>query len=410
MPQFKGQSNDSTNPQEKPEELLPETSKRLYREAEMISLGVGRALIDTAKNPLDKLPEVSTSLAMGLALGAANRLGTPGRVVAAGVGTAMATKFAYDELTGKRWSQFGSAVKDTWHSEANLERNIDITKNSLGSFIIDAGVGAVGMKLGSSAAARFAPPAQLLKGALSRADSDGGAAIRSLQYRWENPVVLRKQAAGRIELISHTEPAAKGGASGDLIRVAKAADGEVLIAAMDVEGHGLNAAKKAVTVHAAIDKVLPQTGNKSASDILAMIDQKLNTKDELSITAAMLKYDPVSGKLQAATASSEFAFVVRSNGVVKQLDAEVGGLGLGTDMYRSFPRGNEVIQLNKGDTVVLASDGAFDRFGYGKVQAFQQFLEKTGPKPERIRQGILNQPQPEAGADDMSFVIFRPSE
>jgi serine phosphatase RsbU (regulator of sigma subunit) len=141
-----------------------------------------------------------------------------------------------------------------------------------------------------------------------------------------------------------------------------------------------------------------------------MIDQKLSTKDDLSVTAAMLKYDPVTGKLQTATASSEFAFVVRSNGVVKQLDAEVGGLGLGTDMYGSFPRGNEVIKLGKGDTVVLASDGAFDRFGYGKVEAFQQFLEKTGPKPEQIRRGILNQPQPEAGADDMSFIIFRPIE
>ncbi len=410
MPQFKGQSNDSAINQGQPDSVLSETSKRLYREAEMISLGVGRALVDTAKHPLDKLPELSTSLATGLALGAASRLGAPGRLVAAGVGTAMAAKFAYDELTGKRWTQFGHAVKDTWHSEANLERNIDITKNSLGSFIVDSGVGAVGMKFGSLAASRFAPPALLVKGALNRADSDGGIAIRSLQNRWENPVVLQKQAAGRIELISHTEPAAKGAASGDLVRVAKAADGEVLIAAMDVEGHGLNAAKKAVTVHAAIDKVLPQTGNKSASDILAMIDQKLSTKDELSVTAAMLKYDPITGKLQTATASSEFAFVVRSNGVVKQLDAEVGGLGLGTDMYGSFPRGNEVIKLSKGDTVVLASDGAFDRFGYGKVQAFQQFLEKTGPKPEQIRQGILNQPQPEAGADDMSFVIFRPIE
>jgi len=113
MPQFKGQSNDSAYSQGQPDNVLPETSKRLYREAEMIGLGVGRALVDTAKHPLDKLPELTTSLATGLALGAASRLGAPGRLVAAGVGTAMATKFAYDEFTGKRWTQFGSAVKDT---------------------------------------------------------------------------------------------------------------------------------------------------------------------------------------------------------------------------------------------------------------------------------------------------------
>ncbi|MFA7337529.1 MAG: PP2C family protein-serine/threonine phosphatase [Candidatus Obscuribacterales bacterium] len=410
MPQFKGQSNDSAKSQEQPDSALSETSQKLYREAEMISLGVGRALLDTAKKPLDKLPELTTSLATGVAFGAISRLGAPGKLVAAGVGTAMATKFAYDELTGKRWSQFGGALKDTWHTGANKERNIEVTKNSLGSFVVDTGVGAVGMKFGSLATARFAPPSLLVKGALSRADSDSGMALRSLQNRWEAPARLQKQAAGKIELIAHTEPAIKGAASGDLIRVAKTRDGEVLIAAMDVEGHGLNAAKKAVSVHAAIDKVLPETRNRSASDILGMIDQRLNAKDELSITAALLKYDPATGKLQTATASSEFAFVVRANGVVKQLDAEVGGLGLGTDMYASFPKGNEVIRLSKGDTVVLASDGAFDRFGYGKVQAFQQFLEKTGPKPEQIRQGILNKPQPEAGADDMSFIIFRPVE
>jgi len=413
MPQYKSQSNDLAKGQESLdsiERLLPETSQKLYREAEMISLGVGRAFLDIAQKPLDKLPELTTSLSTGVAFGAISRLGAPGKLIAAGIGTAMATKFAYDELTGKRWSQFGSALKDTWHSGANRERNIDITKNSLGTFVVDTGVGAVGMKFGSLATARFAPPSQLVKGALSRADSDGGMALRSLQNRWEAPAVLQKQAAGKINLIAHTEPATQGAARGDLIRVAKTRDGEVLIAAMDVEGHGLNAAKKAVTVHAAIDKVLPETPNKTASDILAMIDQKLNTKDELSITAALLKYDPATGKLQTATASSEFAFVVRANGVVKQLDAEVGGLGLGNDMYARKLRGNEVIRLSKGDTVVLASDGAFDRFGYGKVQAFQQFLEKTGPKPEQIRQGILNKPQPEAGADDMSFIIFRPIE
>lgn len=413
MPQFKSQSNDLAKGQESSggtERSLPETSQKLYREAEMISLGVSRALVETAKHPLDKLPELTTSLATGVALGAVGRLGASGKLVAAGIGTAMATKFAYDELTGKRWSQFGGALKDTWHSDANKERNIEITKNSLGSFVVDTGVGAVGMKLGSLATARFAPPGRLVKDAVGRADHDGGKALRDLEYRWENPELFQARVKGKGTLITHTQPAKAGEPSGDLINVANAPDGQLLITAMDVQGHGVNAAKKAVAVHATVDDVLPKTGNKSASEILTMIDEKLNTKDELAITAALMKYDPVTHKLQTATASQEVAFVVRANGVVKQLDAEVGGQGLGVDMYGTFPKGNEVIQLNKGDVTIVASDGVFDRFGYGGNAGFVEFLKKTGPSLEKIRRGILNKPQPEAGADDMSFIIFRPIE
>jgi serine phosphatase RsbU (regulator of sigma subunit) len=176
---------------------------------------------------------------------------------------------------------------------------------------------------------------------------------------------------------------------------------------MDVEGHGVNAAKKAVSVQATIDKILPQTDNKSASDILAMVDERLGTEDELSVTAALAKYDPVTHQLQTATASSEFAFVVRAKGTVHQLDAKVGGLGLGNNLYARFPGGNEVIRLGKGDTVVLASDGVFDRFGYGSAKGFRSFLKKVGPHPAEISRGILDTPPPETGVDDTSFIIFR---
>jgi hypothetical protein len=54
----------------------------------------------------------------------------------------------------------------------------------------------------------------------------------------------------------------------------------------------------------------------------------------------------------------------------------------------------------------MASDGVFERFEYGTVKAFTDFLRKTGPNPEAIRQGILSTPPTET--DDASFIIFRP--
>ncbi len=388
---------------------LIKASHSLYREAEMIGFGVAGAVVEIHSHPLNKLPELIASFATGSALGAISRLGAPGRAVAAGIGTAMLVKFGYDELTGKRWSRFGSALKDTWSSADNLEQNIEITKTSLGTFLVDTGIGYAGMKMSALAMSRFAPPAKLITDVVNRADVDGGAALRDLEDRWENPTDFqRNAAAGQLELIAYSQPAVPGEARGDLIMVATNREGNVLLSAMDVEGHGTNAAKKAVTVHAAFDEVLPRSGDKSASDMLDMIDHRLSTKDELSITAAMMKYNPATHNLETATASSELAFVVRADGTVHPLGADVVGLGLGTDMYSMLPSGNEVINLGEGDTVIVASDGVGDRFGWGDtaVKGFESFLTKTGPNPEVIRKGILDTP-PVEEVDDTSFMIFR---
>lgn len=392
-----------------PANLLLETAGSLYREAEMIGLGVGGAVLETVKNPLPKLPELGASLAIGSGLGIVSRLGAPGKAIAAGIGTAMMFKFGYDELTGNRWSNFGRAVKDTWMSADNMDRNIAVTKNSLGSFVVDTGIGWAGMKGSSLAMSRFAPPRLLVKDAIRRADADGGAALRGLQDRWENANRFQKIAEGKLEVITHSQPAVPGAARGDLVRVASTPDGQLLLTAMDVQGHGVSAAKKAVRVHAAIDETLPKTSNKSGSDILGMIDEKLNYSDELSITAGLMKYDPKKHTLHTATAGSELAFVVRANGAVRQLDAKGEGMLLGSELYSMLPKGNEVIRLRKGDTVIMASDGVFDRFGYGSAKGFGAFLKRVGPRLQEISRRILDTPPPATGVDDTSFIIFRPA-
>lgn len=411
MPQFDKPSTEFKSLQDNGlDNSLSEAAQSLYREAKMISLGCGGAFAETARNPLSKLPELAGSLAFGSALGVVSRLGAPGRIVAAGVGTAMTIKCVYDELSANRWSKFGSALKDAWKSADNMDENIRITRDSLGSFLVDTAVGYAGMKVSSLATSRFAAPEKLVADAVRRSNRDSGAALRSLQNRWENPSSFKRHAEGKLDLITYSQPASPGQPRGDLVRVDTTPEGKVLLAAMDVEGHGIKAAQKAVSVHAAIDRVLPLTKDKSASDILSMIDGKLSSKDELSITAGLMTYNPVTRSLETATASSQFAFVVRANGKVQQLDAKVGGLGLGADMYSSFPRGNEVIRLNKGDTAVMASDGVFDRFGYGNAKGFENFLKNSGSDPQKIRRGILNAPPPENGIDDASFIIFRPLE
>lgn len=388
---------------------IEQTACSLSRESEMIAKGTWGALAEVAEHPKSVLPELVISAATGSALGACNRLGAPGRILSAAAGTAMLLKVGYDEWSANRWSLFGAALKSAWISDNNMDKNIEITKNSLGQFLVDTGIGAAGMKFGSLTASRFAPPKSLVADALKRADRDAGTALHRLQNRFEDAGSFKKQTQGKLDFIAHSQPANAGDARGDLIRIATTPDGNILLTAMDVEGHGLKAAKKAILVHKAIDDVLPHTQNKSASDILSMIDGKLSSKDELAITAGMMKFNPQTRVLETATASSQFAYLVKASGQVRQLDAEVGGLGLGTDMYSYFPRGNETTVLNPGDVAIMASDGVFDRFGYGNKEAFESFLLKTGPSPKKIRQGILQAPAPPTGADDASFIVFTPS-
>lgn len=399
-------TSDAQSSSWQPPESLSESPGSLSRVANVIARGSWEAFADTARHPLDKIPELALSAATGAGLGSLGRLGASGRFLSAAAGAAMFAKFSYDEWSGKRWSRFGSALQDAWRSPQNMDANVDIVKNSLGSFLVDLAVGSSATRLGSFAAGRLAPPAKLLPHAFRRLERDGGEALLQVQNRFENRRVFENQVEGKLSLIAHNQPAVPGMPRGDLVRVATTPDGKILLAAMDVEGHGVKAAKKAVLVHKAIDDVLPQTTDKSASDILALVDGKLSSADDLAITAGLMKFDPLTRNLETATASSHFAYVVRATGKVSQLDKEVGGLGLGTDMYSFFPRGNDVILLRKGDTAIMASDGVFDRFGYGNKKGFEDFLVRTGPDAERIRRGILQAPEPLNGADDASFIVF----
>lgn len=230
--------------------------------------------------------------------------------------------------------------------------------------------------------------------------------LLNFQRRTENPFKLQAQAGEDLTIVSHSKAALPGHASGDLVKVAKTDSGKIVLTAMDVEGHGLTAAKKSVSLHRVLNKALSQADHKSASEVLAAVDKGIGSNDDLSVTAALAIYNPVNHQVQIATASSELAFVVRASGQVQQLDAKVGGFALGNSLYPILPHGHQSINLGPKDLVVMASDGAFDRFGYGNVNAFRSFLKQVGPRAENIKQAILNKAVPQTGADDTSFIIF----
>jgi hypothetical protein len=374
------------------------------REAKMIGCGIGNAVADAVYNPYQRLAEFELSFGTGAALGALSRVGAPGRVVAAGIGTAMLLKFSYDELTGQRWSKFGQAFSDAWRTGDNMDKNIAATRDSLGSLLVDSSLGYAGMRAGGIAMSEMAPPSWTAKYAIKQAAVDHGEAMRLLENRWEDPIKSQRATNHQLELVTYSESAVPGEARGDMVRVARTPDGRILLAAMDGYGHGVEAAKLSVQLQVAVDEVLPHTANRGPSEILEMIDQRLKFHDDEGATAAVSIYDPATQKLHTATASDELAYVVHPNGSIERLDAD-GGTLLGQSLYGMTKSKGDVTSLRPHDVVILASDGTFDRFNWSNTSAFEAFLRDVGAKPAEIKRRILNTPQSN-GADDTSFIIF----
>ncbi len=142
-----GRSGDGENSHKTLEEGV---ASKILRETQMVGIGVGGAFLDTAKNPIQKAPELAMAGGFGVGLKTLQNAGAKGRAVASVVGLGMAGKMAYDEYMGDRWSTFGSALKDNWQSPENFERNLIATKRSVGALAVDSTVATIGFKAAGS--------------------------------------------------------------------------------------------------------------------------------------------------------------------------------------------------------------------------------------------------------------------
>ncbi|MBL0186557.1 MAG: serine/threonine-protein phosphatase [Candidatus Obscuribacter sp.] len=354
----------------------------------------GGVWIDAAKMVARTEPDAAQSEAARATL---RSLGAGATDVAAGIAGGMAAGSLRAALTSSAKTtnvitegakQTGKATGDTIASESGkTAANTSASETARTTATNEA------VKTASAEAAKNSAPSPDLS-------------LLNFQRRSESHFKLQAQAGDDLTIVSHSKAALPGHASGDLVKVAKTDSGKIVLTAMDVEGHGLTAAKRSVSLHRVLNKALSQADHKSASEVLAAVDKSMGGNDDLSVTAALAIYNPVNHQVQIATASSELAFVVRASGQVQQLDAKVGGFALGNSLYPILPHGHQSISLGPKDLVVMASDGAFDRFGYGNVSAFRNFLKQVGPRAQSIKQAILHKPIPTTGADDTSFIIF----
>ena len=184
MPEFDAAKSDLVANSSKPftiDDVDESIGSKLLRETEMVGTGVGEAFLNTAQDPLSKAPELATAAGFGVGISALQRCGARGRAVAGAIGLGVGAKMVFDECTGNRWSNFGSALSDNWQSSANFDRNVDITRDSVGAFAVDTTIAIAGFKAAES---RFG--SKLLYGESSsrlRLDSQGhNSSSTSLLY------------------------------------------------------------------------------------------------------------------------------------------------------------------------------------------------------------------------------------
>ncbi|MBL4593114.1 MAG: SpoIIE family protein phosphatase [Flavobacteriales bacterium] len=177
-------------------------------------------------------------------------------------------------------------------------------------------------------------------------------------------------------------------------------DGDiVLFAAADCTGHGVPGAMVSVVCNNALNQSVKEFGitqpslilEKSRDLVIETFAESIeNVQDGMDISIRSLNRK--TNELQYAGANNPI-WIIRKNGTeVEEIKANKQPIGK-CDLMNPFT--NHTIQLNKGDTIYLFSDGYADQFGGPKgkkfkSKPFKNLLLSISNKPLNQQKELLN--------------------
>jgi phosphoserine phosphatase RsbU/P len=137
-------------------------------------------------------------------------------------------------------------------------------------------------------------------------------------------------------------------------------------------------------------------------------------QSQMFVTALAGILDLQTGRVEYADAGHEPPFILRPSGEVLKVD-KVGGVALGFCPDLSFPSG--VLQLSRGDALVLYTDGVNEAMNTGRqlfgADAIERTLSQVGhtASSEKIIQGLLDDLHVFVGgaqqSDDITMLVIR---
>jgi len=173
---------------------------------------------------------------------------------------------------------------------------------------------------------------------------------------------------------------------------------DIFIAAVDCTGHGVPGAFMSIVGNNMLNQIVKETNGLNAGETLDQMNVLAGTtinqhseegavRDGMDMTLCI--FDPQTRKLHMAGANNPL-YLFR-NGELKEFKADKLPIGYYLEgKSRNFT--NHEIQLEKGDTLYLFSDGYADQFGGPKgkkfmVGQFRNFLAQihTMPLAEQMR-------------------------
>jgi serine phosphatase RsbU (regulator of sigma subunit) len=167
--------------------------------------------------------------------------------------------------------------------------------------------------------------------------------------------------------------------SGDFYWLAEH-NSRVILAAADCTGHGVPGAMVSVVCHNALNRVLREFNIDQPAKILDQTRKIIietfeasseNVKDGMDIS--LCSWDASKNELQWAGANNPL-YIIRADNPseIEIIDPDKQPIG---KFEKAFPFTNHSIQLNKGDSYYLFTDGYMDQFGgeKGKKYKYSKF-------------------------------------
>lgn len=187
--------------------------------------------------------------------------------------------------------------------------------------------------------------------------------------------------------------------SGDFYWIDKKGDWSYF-AAVDCTGHGVPGAFMSIVGHNLLKDILKNTDSTEPSVIMDKMNDGVantlhntsdkQTKDGMDMTLCALNYKTL--ELQFAAAFNPL-YIIRNNELI-QYKADKFPVGMFVGEKQSFT--NNSVQLQKGDSVYIFSDGYADQFGGPKGKKFmagnfRTLLVEISKLPIEKQQATLNQ-------------------